>query len=155
MYRSGHAPRQDPTMPLTTAEKRSWLEQVPLFRGAAADSLDRLAEASGETDFTPGQPIVLQGQVGNGLYILVAGAARVVRGDVELARLEPGDFFGELAVIDQQPRTASVRATAASTCLTLASWDLLAMLERDPRLALNLLKELVGRLRRSEERLRH
>jgi CRP-like cAMP-binding protein len=143
---------------LTTTEKRRWLEEVPLFRGAAADVLDRLADASGETDFGAGQPIVLQGQVGNGLYIVVAGTARIVRGDTELARLGPGDFFGELSVIDQEPRTASAYAVDRTTCLTLASWDLLGVLERDPRLALNLLRELAGRLRRADERavrLRH
>jgi CRP/FNR family transcriptional regulator, cyclic AMP receptor protein len=142
-------------VPLTTTEKRRWLEQVPLLRGATTEVLDGLAEASGESDFSPGQPIVLQGQVGNGLYIVVAGTARIIRGDTELARLGPGDFFGELSVIDQQPRTASAYAVEPTTCLTLASWDLLAMLERDPRLALNLLKELSARLRRTDEQLRH
>ena len=143
---------------LTSADKRRWLEQVPLFHGAAADVLDRLAEASGEIEFGAGQPIVLQGQVGNGLYVVVAGTARIVKGDAELARLGAGDFFGELSVIDQQPRNASAYAVEATTCLTLASWDLLAMLERDPRLALNMLRELAARLRRADEyagRLRH
>ena len=145
-------------MPLSTADKRRWLEEVPLLRGASPEVLDRLADVSGEIDFSPGQPIVLQGQVGNGLYIIVAGTARVVRGGTELARLGPGDFFGELAVIDQNPRTASAYAEGATTCLTLASWDLLEVLERDPKLTLNLLRELVGRVRRADEdaeRLRH
>ena len=142
-------------MPLSTDEKRRWLEQVPLLRGAAPDVLDRLAEVTGEVDFSSGQPIVLQGQVGNGLYIVVAGTAHVVRGGSELARLGAGDFFGELSVIDQQPRTASAYAAEATTCLTLASWDLLEVLERDWRLTLNLLKELVGRVRRADEQLRH
>jgi CRP-like cAMP-binding protein len=145
-------------MPLSTADKRRWLEEVPLLRGAAPEVLDHLADVTGETTFSPGQPIVLQGQVGNGLYIIVAGTARVVRGSTELARLGPGDFFGELAVIDQKPRTASAYAVEATTCLTLASWDLLEVLERDPKLTLNLLRELVARVRRADEdaeRLRH
>jgi CRP-like cAMP-binding protein len=142
-------------MPLNTGERRRWLGQVPLFHGASDDVLDHLADASGEITFDAGQPIVLQGQVGNGLYIVVAGHARIVQGQSELARLGPGDFFGELAVIDQQPRSASAFAVEPTTCLTLASWDLLAMLEREPRLALNMLRELAGRLRRIEEQLRH
>jgi CRP-like cAMP-binding protein len=142
-------------MPLTTGERRRWLGQVPLFSGASDEALDRLADASGEITFPAGQPIVLQGQVGNGLYVIVAGMARVVQGDIELARLGAGDFFGELAVIDQQPRTASVYAAEPTTCLTLASWDLLAMLEREPRLTLNMLRELVGRVRRADAQLRH
>jgi CRP-like cAMP-binding protein len=142
-------------MSLSTGERRRWLGQVPLFHGTSDEVLDRLADVSGEITFDAGQPIVLQGQVGNGLYVVVAGLARVVKGQQELARVGPGDFFGELAIIDQEPRTASVYAVEPTTCLTLASWDLLAMLERDPRLALNLLRELAGRLRRIEDRLRH
>lgn len=142
-------------MTLTTAEKRAWLERVPLFRDCAPEVLDRLAEACGEFDFGPDELIVRQGQVGNGLYIVVSGAARVTQGGTELARLGPGDFLGELAVIDQQPRAASAQAEGPTTCLTLASWDLLAMLGRDPTLALNLLRELAARLRRADAQIRH
>jgi CRP-like cAMP-binding protein len=142
-------------MSLNEGEKRRWLAQLPLFHGASDDVLDRLVDVTGELTFEAGQPIVLQGQVGNGLYIVVAGRARVVRGETELARLGPGDHFGELAVIDQQPRSASAYAVERTTCLTIASWDLIALLERDPTLALNLLRELAGRLRRADEQLRH
>ena len=142
-------------MALTTGERRRWLSQVPLFHGASDPVLDRLSDASGVLAFDADQPIVLQGQVGNGLYVVVSGLTRIVQGGTELARLGPGDFFGELAVIDQQPRSASVYAVEPTTCLTLASWDLLAMLEREPRLALNMLRELAGRLRRIDEQLRH
>jgi CRP-like cAMP-binding protein len=140
---------------MQTDEKRSWLEQVPLFAGASTDVLDSVADLSGVTDFAAGQPIVLQGQVGNGLYIVAAGEVRVVKDGKEVARLGPGDFFGELAVIDQRPRSASATAVSPTTCLVLASWDLLAQLERDSRLALNLLRELAGRLRERDDRLRN
>ena len=76
-------------------------------------------------------------------------------GSDELARFGPGDFFGELSVIDQQPRTASAFAIGHTSCLALASWDLVAVLEREPRLAMNLLKELAGRLRRADVQLRY
>lgn len=142
-------------MTLTTQEKRRWLEGVPLFRGCPSDVVERLAGSTAEFEFTPEQPIVQQGQIGNGLYIVVSGGARVVAGSDELARFGPGEFFGELSVIDQQPRTASVFAVSQTTCLALASWDLVAELERDPRLAMNLLAELAGRLRGADVQLRH
>jgi CRP-like cAMP-binding protein len=145
MYRAG----------MRTDEKRRWLEAVPLFAGTTADVLDSVADLSGETRFAAGQPIVLQGQVGNGLYIVVAGEVRVMKDGKEVALLGPGDFLGELAVIDQQPRSASAYAVSPTTCLVLASWDLLAQLERDPRLALNMLRELAGRLRERDDRLRN
>jgi len=142
-------------MPLTTQEKRAQLEQVPLFRDCSSEVLDRLAAATAETAFAADALIVQQGQVGNGLYIIVSGGARIVAGSDELTRFGPGDFFGELSVIDQQPRTASAFAMGDTVCLALASWDLLAMLEREPVLAQNMLKELASRLRAADTQLRH
>lgn len=141
-------------MALTTDEKRSWLAKVPLFRGCSDDVIAQLADVTAESAFGSDQPIVQQGQIGNGLYIIVSGEARIVSGGEELARFGPGDFFGELSVIDQQPRVASAYAVGATSCLALASWDLVSVLEREPRLAMNLLTELASRLRRADERLR-
>ena len=142
-------------MALSVQEKREWLERVPLFAGSSGEALDQLTGLMAEIGFAADQAIVLQGQVGNGLYIVIDGGARIVQGADLLARLGPGDFFGELAVIDQEPRSASAYADGPTTCLALASWDLLAMLEREPSLALNMLRELAGRLRRADQQLRH
>lgn len=142
-------------MSLTTQEKRAQLERVPLFRDCSSEVLDRLAAATSEFEFPAGTAIVQQGQVGNGLYIVVSGGARIVAGSDELARFGPGDFFGELSVIDQQPRTATAYAIGDSVCLALASWDLVAVLEQDPVLAMNLLKVLAARLREADAQLRH
>jgi CRP/FNR family cyclic AMP-dependent transcriptional regulator len=138
-----------------TDDRMAMLSRVPLFAGCSDASLRKLAEVSGEIQFPAGRWIVQQGQIGNGLYVLIDGKARAVRGDDVLAELGPGDFFGELAVIDQLPRAASVRAETATTCLALASWDLLALLEVDARLGLNLVQELVHRLRSCDEQLHH
>ena len=142
-------------MSLTTQEKRARLERVPLFRGCSSEVLDRLAAVTSEFAFPDAAPIVQQGQVGNGLYIIVSGGARIIAGTDELARFGPDDFFGELSVIDQRPRAASAYALGETTCLALASWDLMAVLEQDPVLAVNLLKELAGRLREADAQLRH
>jgi len=142
-------------MPLSIQARRAWLEKVPLLSGCPEDVIANLAEVTAEISFADGQAIVRQGQVGNGLYILVSGSARIVQGSDELTRIGPGDFFGELAVIDQRPRTASAIAVGATVCLALASWDLLAVLEREPSVSLNLLRELARRLRATDEQLRH
>ena len=142
-------------MSLTTKEKRTQLEKVPLFRGCSSEVLDQLATVTAEFQFPADASIVQQGQVGNGLYIVVSGGARIVGGSDELARLGAGDFFGELSVIDQQPRAASAFAIGDTTCLALASWDLMGLLERDSQLATNLLKELAGRLRNADAQLRN
>jgi CRP-like cAMP-binding protein len=142
-------------MPLTPPEKRAKLETVPLFRDCSSEVLDRLAGATAEITFSAEAPIVQQGQVGNGLYIVASGAVSIVAGSEELARLGPGDFFGELSVIDQQPRTATAYAVGDTTCLALASWDLMSVLEEEPQLARNMLKELARRLRATDAQLRH
>jgi CRP-like cAMP-binding protein len=142
-------------MSLTPEIKTTALASVPLFQGIAEESMTRLAAVTGEVDFEPGQFIVLQGQVGTGLYVILEGSARVVRGTDELALLGPNDFFGELAVIDQQPRSASVQAVDRTRCLALASWDLLDLLETDPKLALNLIRAMVARIRDAGDHLRH
>ena len=142
-------------MPLTSQEKRASLESVPLFRDSSSEVLDRLAEAMTEFEFAADAPIVQQGQVGNGLYIVVSGGVSIVAGSDELARLGPGEFFGELSVIDQQPRAASVYAVGDTVCLALASWDLMVVLEQEPHVAVNMLKGLAARLRMADAQLRH
>ena len=141
---------------LSNEQKADWLAEVPLFAGISQESMSRLVAVAGEQEFAPGQFIVRQGQVGSGLYVVVSGSVDVVRGaDEVLAQLSPGDFFGELSVIDQKPRNASVQATEATTCLALASWDLLSLLEQDPALSLNLIKGLVARIRATGDQHRH
>ena len=142
-------------MPMQTQEVASALARVPLFQGISDESMARLAAVTGELDFEAGQFIVLQGQVGTGLYVIVEGEAKVVRGSDELARLGPNDFFGELSVIDQMPRNASVQATMPTRTLALASWDLLDLLETDPKLSLNLIKGLAARVREHGEHHNH
>ncbi|MEO6349973.1 MAG: cyclic nucleotide-binding domain-containing protein [Candidatus Limnocylindrales bacterium] len=142
-------------MTLKPGEVTSALARVPLFEGISEESMERLAAVTGEVEFEPGQFVVLQGQVGTGLYVIVAGSARVVRGTEEIARLGPDDFFGELSVIDQMPRNASVQAIEPTRCLALASWDLLDLLESDAKLSLNLIRGLAARVRGQGELHHH
>ena len=142
-------------MPMSTQEKADWLARIPLFRGVERPVLERVAARCTEVDFPAGYHIVRQGQVGNGLCLLVSGTAEVIHGDDRLARLEPGDFFGELGVIDQLPRMASVVATEPVRCLALASWDLLPVLEEEPAMALNMLRELSARIRELGQQVHH
>lgn len=142
-------------MSISTDEKAAALAGVPLFAGISQESMSRLVEVAGEMEFPAGQFIVSQGQVGSGLYVVTSGAARVIRGSTEIARLGPGEFFGELSVIDQRPRMASVEAVADTRLLAIASWDLLHLLETDPALALNLIHGLCARLRAAGEHHRH
>jgi CRP/FNR family transcriptional regulator, cyclic AMP receptor protein len=140
---------------ISIEHKADVLARLPLFAGMSAESLARLAEVAGEQHFDAGDFVVRQGQVGTGLYVILDGTATVVRGFDVAAALGPGDFFGELAVIDQLPRAASVRAETALSCLAIASWDLLRLLDEDPALSRNLVKGLVARLREVSDHHRH
>lgn len=140
-------------MALSTQDKAAALAGVPLFSGISAELMERLAAVTGEQEFATGQFIVRQGQVGTGLYVILSGSVKVLRGSDELVRLGKGEFFGELSVIDQKPRNASIEAAEPTEVLALASWDLLALLETDPQLSLNMIKGLVARVRLAVDEL--
>ena len=142
-------------MTMTVAERAALLSRVTLFAGLPEASLQALAELAGEVEFGDDDAIVLQGQVGTGLFVIVAGAARVVRGGEELDRLGPGDYLGELAVIDRMPRMASVFAVGPMTCLALASWDLFRRVDGYPELVHSLLRGLALRVRHLSEHHSH
>ena len=141
-------------MALSRPEKASWLAKVPLFEGCAGPVIEGVADVTTEQSFADGQAIVQQGQVGNGLFIVVSGGARIVAGGRDIGRLGPGEFVGELSVIDQRPRAATALAEGPTVCLALASWDLLALVGRDRELTLNLLRGLAARLRHVDAQLR-
>jgi CRP-like cAMP-binding protein len=140
---------------MQTEEIATALARVPLFQGISSESMARLASVTGELDFEEGQFVVLQGQVGTGLYVIIEGEVKVEHGSVELARLGPNEFFGELSVIDQQPRSASVQATMPTRTLAVASWDLLGLIESDPSFALNMIKGLAARIRAQGDHHNH
>ena len=140
-------------MALSRQEKVAWLEKVPLFEGCPGEVIEGVADVTAEQQFAAGQAVVQQGQVGNGLFIVVSGGVRIVAGSRVLGRLGPGDFVGELSVIDQQPRTATALAEGPTVCLALASWDLMALVGQDRELTVNLLRGLASRLRRADEQL--
>jgi len=142
-------------MSISNQDKAAALAAVPLFAGISDDSMAQLAEVAGEVEFPAGQFIVRQGQVGSGLYVIIDGQARVVRGSTEIASLGPTEFFGELSVIDQEPRMASVEAVRDTRLLAVASWDLLRLMESDTALAQNLIRELARRIRSAGEHHHH
>lgn len=142
-------------MAMTSKKKRDLLRKVGLFAGMTERSLSAIAAKAVDITFAAGQYIVRQGQVGTGFYLITAGRAKVERGGQVLNTLGPGDFFGELSVLDQLPRMAHVVADEPTTCLALASWDFTRLLEDNPKIALTLLREVARRLRSATESHRH
>jgi CRP-like cAMP-binding protein len=142
-------------MALSRDEKAELLRTVELFAGVDDESLLAISERAVEVSFPPDRWIVRQGEIGTGFFLIVAGRVRVVRDDELLSELGPGSFFGELSLLDQQPRVAHVITEEDTDCLALASWDFDALLESHPRIAIALLRGLARRARASTEKARH
>jgi len=142
-------------MTLTLDRKAELLSAARLFDGVDAAGMERIAAVAVQVDFPADHVIARQGEIGTGFFIVVSGGARVVRGGETIATLGPGDFFGELSVLDGKPRNAQVLAAGPTTCLALASWDFEAVLLAEPRVALAILRGLAIRLRDLTEQAQH
>ena len=142
-------------MTLTRDGLSDLISRCPLFRGLDPEDLASVAATATEVEFPAGRVIARQGEVGTGFFIVVDGRVRVVRDSVSLAELGPGEFFGELSVLDRAPRVAQVVAEVPTTCLAIASWDFERVLLEHPRLTLAILRELAGRLRAVTEQQHH
>jgi CRP-like cAMP-binding protein len=128
------------------------LAQVPLFAGLSAVELERLSIGLRRRHYPKGTVVVWRGEPGTTLYIIDVGRAKVVitspKGQEAILNvLGPGDFFGDIALLDRHPRTADVIAVEDSHLLLLERDILVRAIEESPRLALGLLAALAGRLR--------
>ncbi|HEY3059733.1 MAG TPA: cyclic nucleotide-binding domain-containing protein [Chloroflexota bacterium] len=132
---------------MSTEEKTNLLRRSDLFAELEPDALRELATRARELEFPAGHLLVRQGEIGTGFYVIVSGRAHIIRHNERVDILGPGDSFGELAILDQGPRTANVRAEEPLTVLGLASWELNALLEEQPKVTLALLRQVVRRLR--------
>ena len=137
-------------MTLSTDERRELLRKVSLFEGSDDDCLAVLAQEVREVEFEKGAYIAREGEMGTGFYLIVTGSASVERRGREVVHLGPGQYFGELSLLNHQPRVASVIAAEPTRCLALASWELDGVLQNNPRIAVTLLKEAGRRLHELE-----
>jgi CRP-like cAMP-binding protein len=142
-------------MTLTRDRKADLLSAARLFEGVDAEGMDRIAAVAVEVEFPDDHVIARQGDIGTGFFVIVSGSTRVVRDGEVIARLGQGDFFGELSVLDGQPRLANVIADGPTTCLGLATWDFEAVLLEEPRVTLAILRGVARRLRDVTEAHRH
>ncbi len=88
--------------------------------------------------------------MGVGFYLILDGKAEVRKKGKVLASLQKGQFFGEMSLIDEQPRSADVVAVAPTRCWALSSWSFSSIVKTNPEIAMSMLKEMVKRLRTSQ-----
>jgi protein phosphatase len=120
---------------------------IPLFGGLSKRHLRRLAEDADVARYTPGRPIVDEGQAGEAMYVMLSGSARVKRGARTVATLIPGDFFGELSALDGGPRTASIVPETHVEVLRVFRHTLYELLRAEPSLVFRMLEGLAHRMR--------
>ena len=142
-------------MTLTHDRRAELLSACPLFKGIDAVGLAGLADLATSVDFPAGHVIARQGEIGTGFFVVIDGSVRVMRDGAVVARLGPGEFFGELSVLDRMPRNATVAAEAPTSCLALASWDFEKVLLEQPALTLSILRGVAARLRAATDSSRH
>jgi nucleotide-binding universal stress UspA family protein len=128
------------------------LEQTPLFSELTQEDLASIAEAARVRTYPAGEIIVREGDRAAGCFILLSGKVEVIKGmdtprPAVLASMGPGEFFGEMAMIDDHPRSATVRAIENTECVALRRSDFMAELRRRPEIAVQMLPVLVRRLR--------
>lgn len=123
------------------------LRAVPLFAGVSAAGLERLASSGAEISCEPGTVLVVPGDAGSGMYVVLEGTVRVeMRGGLHV-ELGEGNFFGEAALLAPTAvRGARVRAATAARCLSVPRDEFLALVESEPSLALEMLRELARRM---------
>ena len=134
-------------MTLTADDRAALIGACPLFRGLVPDDLAAVAAAAIEVDFPAERAIARQGEIGTGFFIVVSGRVRVVRDGTAVAHLGPGEFFGELSILDGGPRVAQVVTDEPTVCLAIPSWDFERVLRDEPGVALAVLKVVAARLR--------
>ncbi|MGZ4640071.1 MAG: cyclic nucleotide-binding domain-containing protein [Actinomycetes bacterium] len=125
----------------------SLLKQVALFSGLSDKELAAIATLLRERTFSAGTEVVTEGQGGAGFFIVESGTARVTRGGKEVARLGPGDHFGEIALIDAGERLATVTATTDLVCHGLTYWEFRPLVQENGAIGWKLLQSMAKMLR--------
>ncbi len=131
----------------TTKEIVSRLAKVPLFSDCSQRDLQTIARVVREIPHPAGTVIAREGDPGVGLFILLDGTAEVTIGGRKKATLGPGEFFGEIALLDGGPRTATVMAKTDVNMLGLTEWVFRGLMSEHPTIALKTLQQMAGRLR--------
>ena len=122
------------------------LARVPMFSACSRQELQAVARRSTDITFPAGEVLLREGEPGYEAFVIVDGAVRVARGGEEIAVLGPGDFFGELALLDRGPRNATVTTLAPTETVVLTLQEFDALLEEAPSITRKLLQGLARRL---------
>ena len=134
-------------------ERRAFLRTVPIFEEMPGQELRRVAEMLTGVEIAASEVIFKKGAPGDALYIVRRGAVAIKDGPVELSMAKAGDFFGELALLDNEPRSADAIAVEDTTLARLNGADFRELMARRPQIQERVLRVLVRRLRAASGRI--
>jgi CRP-like cAMP-binding protein len=127
------------------------LNQTPMWSGLSKQDLHSIVRSAKDLRYDAGQVIVKKDENGVGFYLILDGSVEVKSGETLLSKLGRGQFFGEMSLIDDEPRSADVIAVEPSRCLVLTPWGFEALVSNHPKIALKMLRELARRLRDTDK----
>lgn len=129
-----------------------FLATVPLFSALSREELARVVQAAEELDVDADAELVTEGRIGREFFLILSGDAVVRRGGEDIAELGPGQWFGELSLIDHEPRSATVVSATAMKLLVLGQAEFAGLLDSVPTMAAKLLRGMARRLREADAR---
>ena len=147
-----------PRMAATSEDTVALLHQVPVFSALAEPELERVAEVTVPRQFAAGEVVFREGDESDTCYVVRSGHARAIREhqdgrSITLARFGPGDIFGELAMFDNEKRSATVEALEPTEAIAILGGDMRRLLREHPDIAVKLIAAIARRLRETNERL--
>ena len=133
-------------MRLRKNAKVELIKGVPLFSQLGRGELDEVASIADEIDLSEGKELTVEGQPGREFFVIIEGDVAVRRGDREINRLGAGDFFGEIALVEDRPRTATVVAQTPIRALVITDRSFRTLLERSPEIEEKVMSARADRL---------
>lgn len=130
-----------------------YLANVPMFSTCSADQLDLIAQLGEADSVGDAVDVVKEGDAGDAFHVVVSGAAKVQRGGHDVATLEPGDYFGELALFDPAPRNATITSVGSLTCVVMSRAAFSQALDEIPAVRDALLHGMARRIHELEQRV--
>ena len=132
---------------ISTVEKVLFLKSVDLFRQIPGDDLVRVAEIAEQISFNPGEELMTEGELGDSMYLLVAGTVEVVSGGEIIVEFGEKECVGELAILDSEPRSATVRCKQPVAALKIEREEFYELMLEKTEIAIGMIKVLTRRLR--------
>jgi CRP/FNR family cyclic AMP-dependent transcriptional regulator len=126
------------------------VKRVPIFADLHKRELEQIARLFKERRFAPGETVAREGSGGAAFYLIDSGEAKVSVGGKERSTLTRGDYFGEIALIDEGARSATITATSELVCFGLTYWDFRPLVQANAAISWKLLQFMVKRLRAAE-----